>query len=386
FDLQHECSVARLLTENSYAQFGSRYYKQTRGIPTGINPAVYMANFYLFYYEHQFLLRLASFQSALFLVHQFKCTVRFVDDLTCDHNSYISQLLYYNDHIMGGRVRGIYPGCPADRQPAEGEFLVLEHTPGKSVWSFCTLDVDIVSSAKLVETPGGSTWLVTAATRLYDKRMDSCYAGIPIVRYTHISSAISPFAGYNILVSQLHRYQTLITKRSSFVLEGAKLRMDVRMEARSYCMRVLWRKLHRHVTKFYYFVGEMSPHALLVDIWSTCAVQFMTCNRCKLLVITGSTCHQHHTVKNWLIWVLGIQMLTWSSWKRCPVDKHVKKTMWCNVTASYCCCHMPLAAPFDTPLMYCKIKGTALCSPLPALCVLLVQGDTAGLLALLLIH
>jgi hypothetical protein len=169
-------------------------------------------------------------QTVLFLVHQFKCTVRFVDDLTCGHNSYISQLLYYNDRLMGGRVRGIYPGCAAEKQPAAGEFLVLEHTPGRSPWSFCTLDVGIVSSAKRVATPAGATWLVTSATRLYDKRMQSCYDGIPIVRYTHISSAISPFAGYNILVSQLHRFQSLITQRSSFVLEVAKLL--VRMETR----------------------------------------------------------------------------------------------------------------------------------------------------------
>jgi hypothetical protein len=58
FDLQHAGDVVRLLTENSYVQFGGRFFKQTRGIPMGINPAVYMANFYLFYYERCFLQRL----------------------------------------------------------------------------------------------------------------------------------------------------------------------------------------------------------------------------------------------------------------------------------------------------------------------------------------
>jgi hypothetical protein len=117
---------------------------------------------------------------------------------------------------------------------------------------------------------GSSVWLVTSATRLYDKRMQSCYDGIPIVRYTHISSVISPFAGYNILVSQLHRFQALITpsvERSSFVMETAKLL--VRMEARGYNMGVLRKKLHRHVHRYYYFVGGMSPVQLLTDIWNT---------------------------------------------------------------------------------------------------------------------
>jgi hypothetical protein len=144
--------------------------------------------------------------------------------------------------------------------------LVLEHTPGRTAWSFCTLDVEIVSKAQLVATPAGGTWLVTSATRLYDKRMQPCYDGIPIVRYTHISSATSPFAGYNILVSQLHRFQALITTRSSFVLETAKLL--VRMEARGYNMGVLRKKLHRHVTRFYYFVGAMSPGAFTADVWN----------------------------------------------------------------------------------------------------------------------
>jgi hypothetical protein len=34
-------------------------------------------------------------------------------------------------------------------------------------------------------------------------------------------------------------------------------------------MRVLGKKLHRHVTRFYCFIGDMSPNSLLTDIWST---------------------------------------------------------------------------------------------------------------------
>jgi hypothetical protein len=50
------------------------------------------------------------------------------------------------------------------------------------------------------------------------------------------------------------------------VLETAKLL--VRMEARGYNMGVLRTKLHRHVTRFYYFVGAMSPGALTADVWN----------------------------------------------------------------------------------------------------------------------
>jgi hypothetical protein len=158
--------------------------------------------------------------------------VRFVDDLTAGCNRYLAGLLYLRNSVMGGHVRGIYPGCAADEQTAAGEFLVLEHTPGDGDWSFCTLDVEIVPTVRMVQTPAGGRWQVTSATRLYDKRMQPCYNDIPMVRYTHISSAITPFAGYNILVSQLHRFQTLNTKRSSCVMEVAKLL--VRMETRGY--------------------------------------------------------------------------------------------------------------------------------------------------------
>jgi hypothetical protein len=58
FDLQHACEVLRLLTENSYVQFAGRFFQQTRCIPMGINPAVHMTNFYLYYYERWFLQRL----------------------------------------------------------------------------------------------------------------------------------------------------------------------------------------------------------------------------------------------------------------------------------------------------------------------------------------
>jgi hypothetical protein len=34
-------------------------------------------------------------------------------------------------------------------------------------------------------------------------------------------------------------------------------------------MGVLRKKLHRHVHRYYYFVGVMSPVQLLADIWNT---------------------------------------------------------------------------------------------------------------------
>jgi hypothetical protein len=50
------------------------------------------------------------------------------------------------------------------------------------------------------------------------------------------------------------------------VLEVAKLL--VRMEARGYRMRILAKKLHRHIHRFYCFIGTVGPHALLTEVWN----------------------------------------------------------------------------------------------------------------------
>lgn len=40
--------MLKLLVTNSYVQFAGKVYYQARGIPMGINPAVFLANLYLF--------------------------------------------------------------------------------------------------------------------------------------------------------------------------------------------------------------------------------------------------------------------------------------------------------------------------------------------------
>jgi hypothetical protein len=48
FDLAHAEQVVQLLVENYYVRFGTSYYHQVCGIPMGINPAVFMANYYVY--------------------------------------------------------------------------------------------------------------------------------------------------------------------------------------------------------------------------------------------------------------------------------------------------------------------------------------------------
>jgi hypothetical protein len=52
--------MIRLLVCNAYVEFCGQRYKQDKGIPMGINPAVFMANYFLFYYECSFMQRLVD--------------------------------------------------------------------------------------------------------------------------------------------------------------------------------------------------------------------------------------------------------------------------------------------------------------------------------------
>lgn len=48
-------SLSALLVQHAYVRFEDTVYHQIKGIPMGINPAVYYANFHLLWYELTFL-------------------------------------------------------------------------------------------------------------------------------------------------------------------------------------------------------------------------------------------------------------------------------------------------------------------------------------------
>jgi hypothetical protein len=294
FDLQHAIAVLRLLVENSYVRFGPYVYHQTRGIPMGINPAVFMANYYLFHYEYQFVYRLVQIikavppvpggslhaphlldqtdlptvnsvelkplhgSAALYLLHCFRFTVRFVDDLTSGPNAYLQRLLYTENALMGDMITGIYPH----------QYLSLDSTPAPQLhnpYDFSTLDVRIVSTLRsLMVARGLSGSVVHSVTHLYDKRRERCYRAIPIVQYTHVSSTLSMQSGYNILLGQLFRFRELITVKGNYVMEAAKL--VARMTLRGYRRTILMRKLRRHLLLYPDTYGDVSFRSLFGQI------------------------------------------------------------------------------------------------------------------------
>lgn len=111
-------------------------------------------------------------------------------------------------------------------------------------------------------------------TLLFDKRRLPCYSGIPIVQYAHVTSTLSIQCGCNILIGQLHRFRQLITVRSNYVWEVARL--VKRMQDRGYRLSLLRRKLKQHLQVYPDTFGDVRPTACVfccyAGVWCTVRV------------------------------------------------------------------------------------------------------------------
>jgi hypothetical protein len=316
FDRNHAQTITALLIDNTYVRFGPHYYKQQRGIPMGINPAVYMANYYLFWYEYRFICQLRDIlcdyppvpgyhhvardmlltwtdedlsapevglafgNCAQQVLNAFRFVFRFVDDLSSGPNPFLRKLLYNNHYLLtdNQRIFGIYPA----------QYLTLEATPGENLYSFTTLDLHIVTHCD--NRVRDSDVFVHSLVCLYDKRRLPCYRGIPIVQFNHVSSNVSLHAGYNVALSQLHRYAHLITDRDNYVLECARLLKHFNLQG--YNVSLLYRKLRRHLMSHCSRYGDTSWRPLWHAIRACLA-------RINVL-------HYHHQTA----WRFGLQLLS----------------------------------------------------------------------------
>ena len=85
------------LLDNCYFTVGDNVFKQVIGIPMGTDPAPFMANLFLYYYENKFMreLRKNDRKSA----YKFSYVWRFIDDLSAVNN----------DNIFENNIPNIYP-------------------------------------------------------------------------------------------------------------------------------------------------------------------------------------------------------------------------------------------------------------------------------------
>ncbi|GBF99055.1 hypothetical protein Rsub_12000 [Raphidocelis subcapitata] len=165
WDLQTATSAVHFLLDNSYVMFGGRVFWQKQGIPMGTNPAVHIANLFLYQFEREFVRQLATQArlathsltveqvagkaadffaqhphrpglqpwAALHILRSMHFSIRYVDDIITFANPYLPALAYTNSSWMG--FTGIYPP-QLDLQPAREvpqlHLVLLSRYPGSS--------------------------------------------------------------------------------------------------------------------------------------------------------------------------------------------------------------------------------------------------------------
>jgi hypothetical protein len=91
------------LLDNVFLCFGRQCaYRQCIGIPMGTNCAVYLANFYLFSYEFDFLKLLLKYNTCPVVLHRLSLVRRFVDDLFVPDFPDLENFMYLDQYFFGG--------------------------------------------------------------------------------------------------------------------------------------------------------------------------------------------------------------------------------------------------------------------------------------------
>ena len=131
---------------------------------------------------------------AAHVMKAFGLSGRFIDDLATINNPYLQHLMYEDQAFHHPLIRGIYPRALELKVTMEGPSIKY-------------MDVTIGP------VPG---WPNRLATTLFDKRTVYPLTKLRIIRFPHISSHISDLAKYGIVISQFHRFYSIIMRHSSF--------------------------------------------------------------------------------------------------------------------------------------------------------------------------
>lgn len=262
FTLDAVRDMLTLVIKNTFIMFGKdNYYHQVLGIPMGINPAVFIANLYLFWYEYTFVARLNTLFSSsgptdLFpyqelpldsplldpatspllragatttrqvvaaVLGAFAFTKRFVDDLLAVDNPLLPYLTYCSQRL--GPITGIYDSG-LQLEPSVPVRPGLHPVP--------YLDLEFLPSAT-------STGALKLNIRLYDKRQSDKFRHLNISRFPHATSSLSTAAKVNIVTSRYVHFCRVITVREDFCWQLARVMFD--FAGRGYKMPKLWAKL-----------------------------------------------------------------------------------------------------------------------------------------------
>ena len=89
---QKVCDALVYLLDNIFIRFGTKFYRQTIGIPMGNNCAPLVADLFLFSYERDFMKSLSR-ENQADVIEAFNSTSRDLDDLLNIDNIYFDQMV-----------------------------------------------------------------------------------------------------------------------------------------------------------------------------------------------------------------------------------------------------------------------------------------------------
>jgi hypothetical protein len=174
-----------LVIDNALFMVGGKVIRQKIGIPMGIDPAPYIANLYLYYYEFTWLRNKMKSEFGMVRKNYSKIN-RFIDDL----------LAINNGNHLNSHWKEIYPN----------EMILKKENEGNKEATFLDLTLTI-ENKKIV-------------TKMYDKRDNFSF---DIVSFPDISGNISEKTGYATLIGQLIRINRNCLKIEDMMEASSKL-------------------------------------------------------------------------------------------------------------------------------------------------------------------
>ena len=175
--------VLNFILNNVFVKFGNKIYKQTLGIPIGLDSGQDIANLLLFQYESKYLETLSK--TDIYKARQFKHCARYIDDL------FSAKFTKFQDHLSE-----IYPAS-----------LVVNKSNSLEN-NVAYLDINIVSESNNLKFS------------VYDKRDDFSFE---IVNYPYLDSCIPRKSALGVFVSQLIRYARICSTYKDFSERGLSL-------------------------------------------------------------------------------------------------------------------------------------------------------------------
>ena len=221
FDRQSAKEAVAFLVHHAYLVVGDQVFRQIRGIPMGIGPAMYMANLYLFQYEHAFFKDAFTVMAAAQTRAQENCvalalkpfayTSRFADDMAVMtyHTRHEVEGLFYTDQSRNG-IHGIYPRSLNLKSSTVGVGRIMEF-------------LDITAA------PSHENGIVgPIRTSLYDKRRLPQFRQHALgMRFPAADSMLAWSCKLNVFTAQFMRMAGIITDEYRFQTEIATLLIEM---------------------------------------------------------------------------------------------------------------------------------------------------------------